>query len=165
MWQPEEDIEAIPENQIVKPNSLSYFVSQTNLKEVQEKFTSATGLGVVLVDPVGVQMTEPANLPTFCHYCSRHHGCCQPLSAERTNDCGLEWIKCEYGLIVARLPVRVQGVTVMYVLCGFALLGCPEQNEQLKAQELARKIGPEAYILLQSYNNIPLVTRNRYCSC
>lgn len=162
VWQPEEDAIMVPTTHQVGQNYSGYFIDQTNLKEIQEKFASATGLGVGLVDPAGVQMTEPINLPMFCHYCSRHHGRCQLLAAEETtDDCGLEWIKCEYGLIVARLPVRVQGTTVMHVLCGFALLARPGQTGRAKAQELARSDGPDAAELLQSYMNIPLVTRNR----
>lgn len=161
VWQPEEDITTLPGNQTIGENYAGYFLSQTNLKEVQDKFASATGLGVGLVDPAGVRMTEPINLPSFCHYCARHHGSCHLLATAGTEDRGLEWVKCEYGLIVARLPVRVQGTNVMYVLCGFALLARSEQTEKNKAKQLAETTGWDARELLQSYMDIPLVTRNR----
>lgn len=161
VWQPEEDPAAELDSEKLGENYADYFLGQTNLKEVQDKFASATGLGVGLVDPAGVQLTEPANLPLFCHHCSRHHGRCRLLTRTGTSQHGLEWIKCEYGLIVARLPVRAQGMTVMYVLCGFALLARPTETERRRAQRMAGSMDCDAAKLLQLQLDILQVTRNR----
>ena len=164
VWQPQESIAPTDDNHRVQQDYIQNFLNQTNLQEVQKKFANAIGLGVGLIDSAGVQLTEPDNLSCYCCHCMHFHGGCQLLEVGEHGNFEVEWIRCKYGLVVARLPVKAHGLTIMYVLCGFAFMAQPTKNDLANAYQLAQSSESETEEVLQSYQDVPQITRNRLFS-
>lgn len=139
---------------------------QTNLREVQNKFAAATGLTVSLVGPDGVLPSQPVNPPDFCRLCISYCGRCEFLTGDNHRAKAgeeLEWLRCSYGLVAVRMPVRVSGVTVMWIICGHVFVDTPSRTESAKAEQLENQVrsGREMNSL---YDRVEMVSRNRLIS-
>lgn len=52
--------------------SLGEIVNAQVLQEIQDKFSEATGLAAVIVDPDGKPITKPSNFTKFCTFVRSH---------------------------------------------------------------------------------------------
>ncbi|MDK2883313.1 MAG: hypothetical protein PWP58_1649 [Bacillota bacterium] len=138
---------------------------QANLQEVQNKFASATGLTVSLVGPGGVLLTQPVNPPEFCRWCMARRGRCEFLGDNDREEAAeeLKWLRCSYGLVAVRVPVRVAGTTVMWIICGHVFVEKPGRLEPPVAEQLAASTGGDEKASAW-YENVEMVSKNRLIS-
>lgn len=154
--------EAAPEASLQVVRDLTH---QANLQEVQNKFASATGLTVSLVGPGGVLLTQPVNPPAFCRWCMAGRGRCEFLDDSGRGETAeeLEWLRCSYGLVAVRVPVRVAGITVMRIICGHVFIDKPGRLEATVAEQLAARTDWNGQVAAW-YEKVEMVTRNRIIS-
>lgn len=134
---------------------------RANLEEVQNKFASATGLTVSLVGPGGVLLTRPVNPPEFCRWCMAKHGNCEFLTqtGEGVTAEEVKWLRCSYGLVSVRVPVRAAGVSIMWIICGHVFVDRPESLEKTLFQ--LRQEGEGSPKVALWYQQVEVASRNR----
>jgi two-component system LytT family sensor kinase len=99
------------------------------LQEIQERFSEAMGLGVIIADEQGVPVTRPTNFTNFCkHIRSSQEGmrCCVDsdkkvglLAAEQTKP-SVHY--CHSGLVDIAAAIILNGKHLGSILCGQVLI-------------------------------------------
>ncbi len=100
-------------------------IDKETLKEIEESFALATGMGVVFTDPQGIHLGEGSNFCTFCKSIHSHDGglkCC--YASNRV--AGLRALKqkkpyifqCHAGLIDIIIPIIIDDKFVGTVMAG-----------------------------------------------
>lgn len=138
------------------------------LQEIQERFSEATGLGVIIADEHGVPVTMPTNFTSFCTQIrsSKQGLQCCILSDQEVGMKAAEQAKpvihyCHSGLIDLAAPIVLNGRHLGSILCGQILIeGCDEkQIEQIRDKSKHLAIDQE---LLQLYfEKIEFTSRER----
>lgn len=114
-------------------NSLTQIVDVRVLQEVQDKFATATGLGVVIADKEGNSLTKPSCFSNLCQLiraASRGHLQCQfsdaVLGAKGHETHEPMMAPCHAGLYDLAAPIVVHEVFLGSVLCGQVLMNEPD---------------------------------------
>jgi two-component system LytT family sensor kinase len=113
------------------------------LQEIQERFSDATGFGVIITDDHGVPVTMPTNFTSFCTQIrsSRQGLQCCILSDQNV---GLRAAKqaepiihyCHSGLVDLAAPIVLNGKHLGSVLCGQVLI---EEHDEKQIEQIRDK--------------------------
>ncbi len=104
---------------------LSDLTSVETLQKVQDNFSAAVGVAMVIVDPRGEPVTNPSGFSNFCQYIRSH-----PMWRERCYHCDSvggrtalstgdpSIYKCHCGLVDFAAPIIMRGEYLGAVICG-----------------------------------------------
>ncbi|MFI8493143.1 PocR ligand-binding domain-containing protein [Peribacillus butanolivorans] len=114
------------------------------LQDIQNRFSDATGLGVIIADQQGIPVTMPTNFTSFCnHMRSSEEGlqCCV-LSDQKVGLIAAEQAKpilhyCHSGLVDIAAPIILNGEYLGSVLCGQVLF---ENRDEKHVDQIREKI-------------------------
>ncbi|HHW18071.1 MAG TPA: histidine kinase [Firmicutes bacterium] len=135
-------------------------LDRSNLDEIQEKFTTVTGLSVTFTDASGEVLVQ-GNLPEFCQFCSLCSGRCEFISRVEADISGVSWLQCRYGLVAVKAPVVVSGFTIFCVLCGYVSLGPADASVLAAIDDLAAASRVPQEKLLSLLSSVRRVSKNR----
>lgn len=116
-------------------NSLTEIIDVKVLQEIQDKFATATGLGVVIADKEGNSLTTPSCFSKLCQLirgAKKGYLQCQFSDANLAAK-GLEtgetmMAPCHAGLYDLAAPIVVNGIYLGAVLCGQVLMNPPGEE-------------------------------------
>lgn len=149
-------------------NTLCQVVNVEVLQEVQERFATATGLGVIIANEYGVPITNPSNFTSFCSKMrSSEEGlkCCV-LSDEILGLKAAEQGKpvvhyCHAGLIDLAAPIILNEKYIGSVLCGQVLIENQDENQIKIAQEYFKKLPIDQELLQLYFEQIEFTSQKR----
>ncbi|SFG09912.1 Histidine kinase-, DNA gyrase B-, and HSP90-like ATPase [Desulfotomaculum arcticum] len=131
-----------------------------NLRQILEKFTHAMQLGVIMYDHLGNLITDPLNMPHFCHLCINSSSAECLEHKDISNDATkLRIYRCKFGICSIQKPVLVNQTLLGYLGCGYRRLDyvAPEEEAALKDSFPARD-----YILVkQKFVDLEMINKNR----
>jgi len=136
---------------------LRELISVGTLQRIQDGLAEATGLGAIILDEKGEGLTQPSRLPRFCRYMREHAPwCCQDLTHFRPQG-GPSFLVCSCGLSFVAYPIRLDGIYLGCIACGFVLIGPPDPTYRRDVAAWARRAGLDEETLVQAYERIPVV--------
>lgn len=131
-----------------------------NLRQILEKFAHAMQLGVIMYNNHGDLITDPRNMPHFCHLCINSSLAeCLENKEIPGNTSKLRIHRCKFGICSIQKPVLVDQTLLGYLGCGYRRLDyvTPEEETALKDNFLARD-----YILAkQKFVDLEMINKNR----
>lgn len=108
-----------------RDNRLVELINVDMLQKVQDNFSRAVGVAMVIVDPDGVPFTKPSDFTTFCQAVRAHpewrERCfhCDAVGGQRALSRGEPSIyKCHCGLVDFAAPILMRGDYLGAVICG-----------------------------------------------
>lgn len=138
------------------------------LQEIQDKFSEATGLAAVIVDPAGNPITKPSNFTKFCKYIrSYSQGLVECVGCDnRAGRMAIEKQKpfvylCHSGLTDLAAPIIVQNQYIGAFLAGQVVLS--KEDHDAKAEMIRRMSGSgmENEALSELFDVIEVVPEKR----
>ncbi|PTW58993.1 histidine kinase [Breoghania corrubedonensis] len=132
----------IGEAQIAERKRLASLTSVDMLQKVQDNFSAAVGVAMVIVDPQGEPVTNPSGFSRFCHTIRNH-----PKWRDRCYHCdavggrtalssgGPSIYKCHCGLVDFAAPIIMRGEYLGAVICGQVTL--PPSDVKPELQDLS----------------------------
>jgi len=126
--------------------SLGEIVNTQVLQEIQDKFSEATGLAAVIVDPDGKPITKPSNFTKFCTFIRSHPEgfvrcmACDDRGGRKAVELHRPFVyHCHSGLTDLAAPIIVQNEYLGAFLAGQVVL--PQEDFDAK-QEMFRRLAP-----------------------
>lgn len=130
------------------------FMDMKVLQNIQDQFSTATGVAAIAVDAEGNYITKESNFTDFCIKYTR--GCEEGL--KRCVKCDTECTGtyyCHAGLMDFSSDIIVEGEKIGAMIGGQVLAGKPDEDKFRKiAEELG--IDPDAYV--KAVNKVPVRT-------
>ncbi|MDE5938365.1 MAG: PocR ligand-binding domain-containing protein [Lachnospiraceae bacterium] len=123
---------------------LSDFMDLSQLQEIQDAFSAATGLAAVAIDTEGNYLTKGSG---FTEFCMKHtRGCAE--GAKRCQKCdaaGKGVYECHAGLMDFSIDIIMNGEKLGAVIGGQVL---PNEPDEEKFTQIAEELGinPESYV-------------------
>lgn len=130
------------------------------LQEIQDKFSNAVDLAIVIKNEKGEILTEPSNLPVFCK-----------LQRERGRECqlrdrylaeeqqGTTVIHCCFDLVSISAPICFSRQHIGTILCGPVILNEPSRETLEAVSRESIQYGDDR--LVKEYLNIGKITKGR----
>lgn len=136
---------------------ISDFMDLEKLQEIQDEFSTATGLAAIAVDAKGEYLTKPSNFTDFCMRYTRT----SEEGGRRCQKCDNEnsgTYFCHAGLIDFSKDIIVRGEKLGAMLGGQVL---PEPPDLDKFRRIAQELGisPEAYV--EAVKRVPVRTEEQ----
>jgi two-component system, LytTR family, sensor kinase len=138
------------------------------LQEIQERFSDATGFGVIIADEHGVPVTRPTNFTSFCtHMRSSQEGlqCCI-LSDQKVGLMAAEQAKpvihyCHSGLVDLAAPIVLNGKHLGSVLCGQVLMEDRDEKRVDQIREKTKHLPIDQELLQLYFEKIEFTSQKR----
>jgi len=145
--------------------TLGEIVNTQILQEIQDKFSDATGLAAVIVDPEGNPITTPSNFTKFCSYIRSH-----PQGLNRCVQCDDEGgrrnqkpfvYKCHAGLTDLAAPIVVENQYIGAFLAGQVILA--HEDNDVKGEMLCctKDLQLEEHLLSEFFDIVEVVPEKR----
>ncbi len=143
-----------------KVQNLRDIIDIAALQKIQDKFSDASSLAIVIRDKEGNALTEVSNLPDFCSMrCRQYKGCkfkSRIVSADREEPVV---IRCCYESISVHAPIYFGDQYIGNILCGPVFLNEPSREAIEAVRTEGRKYGnPD---MVEAYMGIRKITRAR----
>jgi two-component system, LytTR family, sensor kinase len=148
--------------------TLRNIVNVEILQEIQERFSDATGFGVIIADEQGVPVTRPTNFTSFCtHIRSSEKGlqCC--ISSDRNvgliaAEQGKPIIHyCHSGLVDLAAPIFLNGKHLGSVLCGQVLIEDRDEKQVDLIREKTKHLPIDQELLQLYFEKIEFTSQKR----
>ncbi|SES85562.1 Histidine kinase-, DNA gyrase B-, and HSP90-like ATPase [Natronincola peptidivorans] len=141
-------------------DNLKNIIDVPMLQRVQDKFSEASQMSIVIKDEKGEIITEPSNPLAFCQLRCKYESSCH-LNKKKTFYGGSETkvLNCCLDLAMVYTPIFVGDTCIGNIICGPVLLNEPSQEviEALK-KEMERDGNHQ---LLESYLSLRKLTKGR----
>jgi ligand-binding sensor protein/two-component sensor histidine kinase len=148
--------------------SLGEIVNTQVLQEIQDKFSEATGLAAVIVDPDGKPITKPSNFTKFCTFVRSHPEgfvrcmACDDRGGRKAVELHRPFVyHCHGGLTDLAAPIIVQNEYLGAFLAGQVVL--PQEDFDAK-QEMFRRLAPYAMdeaTLSELFDIVEIIPENK----
>ena len=129
---------ATTEAQTAGRKRLANLTSVDMLQKVQDNFSAAVGVAMVIVDPQGEPVTNPSGFSGFCHTIRNHaqwrERCyhCDAVGGRTALSTGSPSIyKCHCGLVDFAAPIIMRGEYLGAVICGQVNLAPGDNDPKL----------------------------------
>ena len=136
---------------------LKDFMDLSNLQQIQDDFSNATGLAAIAVGMDGEYLTKGSNFTDFCMKYTRGSQEGMRRCVKCDNECTGTYF-CHAGLMDFSVDIVVSGEKVGAIIGGQVLPSPPDEDKFRKiAQELG--IVPEQYV--QALRKVPVSTEKK----
>ena len=142
-------------------------INKEKLEEILKKFSEATGLGAIIADKNGANITSPSKFTNHCNlvrstekgrkYCYMSDAKLGRLSLQKG---GPATSLCHCELVDLAAPLVVEGRCLGYVLCGQVFLKPPDEKMIERARQRAIDFGLDPNLYLKSFLEIEIVPEN-----
>ncbi|AOY75686.1 PocR ligand-binding domain-containing protein [Clostridium formicaceticum] len=139
-------------------DNLKNIIDVTMLQKIQDKFSEASQMAIVIKDEKGEIITEPSNLSAFCKlHCSYDTNC--HLKNKKTIEVANETkvANCCLDLVTVHTPIFMGDTYIGSISCGPVFLNEPSK-ETIKVLEKEVKGNEE---LMTAYLNLRRMTKGR----
>lgn len=145
--------------------TLGEIVNTQILQEIQDKFSEATGLASVIVDPEGNPITNPSNFTKFCTYirsCSEGFARCTQCDDRggRGNQKPSVY-RCHNGLTDLAAPIIVNNEYIGAFLAGQVILAQADYDTKAEMFERTADLGLDSELLSEFFDIIEVVPEKR----
>jgi len=138
------------------------------LQEIQDKFSEATGLAAVIVDPAGNPITKPSNFTKFCTYIRSYpQGLNECVGCDnRAGHMTIEKQKpvvyrCHSGLTDIAAPIIVQNQYIGAFLAGQIIISKEDHDAKAEMFQRLSGSGMEPGVLSELFDVIEVVPEKR----
>lgn len=145
--------------------TLGEIVNTQILQEIQDKFSEATGLAAVIVDPEGNPITNPSNFTKFCSYIrSRSQGLTRCVQCDdeggRRNQKPFVY-KCHAGLTDLAAPIVVENQYIGAFLAGQVILAQEDHDVKGEMFQCTADLELEDELLSEFFDIVEVVPEKR----
>lgn len=145
--------------------TLGEIVNTQILQEIQDKFSEATGLAAVIVDPEGNPITKPSNFTKFCSYIrSRSQGLTRCVQCDdeggRRNQKPFVY-KCHAGLTDLAAPIVVENQYIGAFLAGQVILAQEEHDVKEEMFRCTNDLELKDELLSEFFDIVEVVPEKR----
>ena len=145
--------------------ALGEIVNVQILQEIQDKFSDATGLAAVIVDPEGNPITRPSNFTDFCQYIRSHpEGLARCVSCDdrggRRKQKPSVYL-CHSGLTDLAAPIIVKNEYIGAFLAGQVVLAQESSDAKMKMLQCTADLAVDTDILADFFDHVEIVAEKR----
>lgn len=131
---------------------LTDFMDISHLQQIQDAFSTATGLAAVAIDTDGNYLTKGSNFTDFCMKYTRT----SPEGAKRCQNCdatGKGVYECHAGLMDFSIDIILKGEKLGAVIGGQVLPSAPNDE---KFEAIARELGIDPATYVRAVQKVPV---------
>ncbi len=146
----------------VKNVSLEEIIDIRVLQKIQDRFSEALELSLVIVDQMGKPITRASNLPEFCSLVSvRGQKCHRSLTTTSQRAQKSYVSACCSNLVCVMVPIILEHNHAGYVQCGPVFLSETTEDAKNDIFTLAQRINVDPDRLFSSYSKFITVPKSR----
>ena len=131
---------------------IKQFMDMELLQQIQDLFSTSTGLAAIAVDTEGNYITKPRNLTDFCMKYTRGSEEGNRRCVRCDNECTGTYV-CHAGLMDFSADIMVNGEKVGAIIGGQVL---PKEPDQERFRAIARELGIQEDAYLDAVAKVPV---------
>lgn len=131
---------------------IKQFMDMELLQQIQDLFSTSTGLAAIAVDTEGNYITKPSNFTDFCMKYTRGSEEGNRRCVRCDNECTGTYV-CHAGLMDFSADIMVNGEKVGAIIGGQVL---PKEPDQERFRAIARELGIQEDAYLEAVAKVPV---------